>query len=384
MEWIRSIRVLTGTMLLVSLLGCGRSDSNNTATVTNSSTSKTDSPETPSQPSEGDSKRNTPVEPQPVAPEPDETPKPVEPEPEDPKLDTAKLKAAVMGYLTKSGKTYEVNPHLAEELDAMGVEALPTLIGLLSDESLETRRSAAHYLSRAFEPRNPEMVAGFLKLLDENDFVIGSLALQAVNKMKPSDQKTAVPSLGKIAGTEGASESNRRVALGILRELAGEASEAVDAVTKIATGDKSAPLRAAAMNTLPEIAGAEAVDTLRKGLTDPDKAVQRVALAKLWAMEKEAAPAAGDVAALFASDEKESREKAIETLVRIGAPSIEKLVEKLSDPLPRVREHALYTLGKMGSVARPALAEIEKRLDDEDQRVKDLAKLVVERITKGP
>jgi HEAT repeat protein len=371
--------------LAMILCGCGGS-ADTPANPANANTTGTGSSQ--SDPSVTEVKSTSPEV---VAKKVEET-KPVEPMPlpevsdKDPLLtNPALLKTAVKGYMTKSGASYQVDSEIADKLEALGPEGIDAIISLLEDESLDVRRGAAHYLIRMFDARRPEMVAGFQKLLADSDRSLHAIALQAAVKMKPADQKTSVLPLAQIVASTTESETNRKASLAILRDLGEDAREASDVVVQVATSDAAPSMRGAAMNAVPKIGDTETVvETLRKGLTDNEKSVQTVALAKLWAMEKDAAPAAKEIATFFANDDKNLREKAIETLVRIGADSVPALITQLSDKTPRVREHALYTLGKMGSTARPALPQIEGCLKDEDKRVRELAKVVAERINKGP
>lgn len=375
--------VVLGLAVLVN--GCGGSadapakPANANTSASNASQSDPSVTEVRSTSPEGPGKQvieSEPVEPAPAAEVSDKDPLLTNPD---------LLKTAVKGYMTKSGAAYEVDRDIADKLESLGPEGIDAIVPLLDDESIDVRRGAAHFLIRSFDARRPDMVEGFQKLLANPERLLHGIALQAVVKMKPADQKTSVPALAEIVGATNESESNRKASLAILRELGEDARDASETIVRVATSDKSPSMRGAAMNAIPKIAETETtVETMRKGLADSEKSVQTVALAKLWAMEKDAGPAAKDITKYFASDDKNLREKAIETLVRIGADSIPALVDQLSDKTPRIREHALYTLGKMGSISRPALPQIQPLLKDEDKRVRELAKAVSERITKGP
>lgn len=71
--------------------------------------------------------------------------------------------------------------------------------------------------------------------------------------------------------------------------------------------------------------------------------------------------------------ERELRDAADETLVRIGEPAIAALTEALGDERPAVRRWAAQVLGEMGPAASPAVGPLMEALSDRDNSVRTAA-----------
>jgi HEAT repeat protein len=101
--------------------------------------------------------------------------------------------------------------------------------------------------------------------------------------------------------------------------------------------------------------GEAAIPTLTQLLTDHDTNVQRMAASTLSRMGKMEAPALPILIARLRRPEREDRELAALSISRIGPPAIERLIEALLDPDPRLRGGAARALELMGTHALSAL-----------------------------
>jgi HEAT repeat protein len=293
----------------------------------------------------------------------------------------ASIRKAAAKLARKEGTVWKVDDAAREELESLGPEGSQQLVLLLRDSSAEVRRGAAYFLLGRFDANNDELAAGFTQLLTDADRTNRSIALAALPRFKPAQKGAAAPQLAKLIELSADDDQQRTTAVRLIGEIGSDAAPRVAQLEQVAADDPSSKVRAAALMAIAQLAPpAEAVAVFQKSLADRDPAVRSMALLRLRALGRDAAPAVDDLGKLLESDDAKTRNSAAEALVRIGSKSLPTLEARLESSAPRVREAALYALGKMGQVARPALPALKKRLSDSDPQVKKLAEAVVARI----
>ena len=104
------------------------------------------------------------------------------------------------------------------------------------------------------------------------------------------------------------------------------------------------------------------------------------ALKQLRRMKAGAAQAVPDIIYVLRSDCIYFRQMAAYTLAGIGPAAVSGLRMALADPRWEVRHQTVTLLGWMGPVAQEAIPWLEKRLLDEDERVRAAAQSVLKRV----
>ena len=223
-------------------------------------------------------------------------------------------------------------------------EAVPVLIDLLDDRDAAWR--AADILASHGPDAKPAIPA-LLRAAENKDPHVRSVARMALAEIG-SLPPEAVPYMIDMLKTE-----NRLSALKALTELGDESRSAVPALLGLLT-DKETRVRASAARALGRI-GPEAKDAVQPLIK------------------------------LLKDEDAVTREQAASALGRIGPaskPAIDDLLASLSDKDYRVRRDATRALGQIGfpEVARP---RIEKLLEDPDPRVREAAKVTLEKVKKS-
>jgi HEAT repeat protein len=291
------------------------------------------------------------------------------------------LRKAASQLARKEGSAWKIDDAARAKLDELGPEATEKLVPLLGDSSADARRGAAYYLLGRFDANNDALVNGFINLINDEDRTTRGIALAAIPKFKPAQRKAAAPQLAKLLETTIDDDQQRATAVRLLGEIGPEAASLLPQLAGAAANDKSPKVRSAALLAISHIASpADAVPIFQKALSDQEPTVRTMALQRLRALGRDAAPAVDDLAKLLEEKDEKTRTTAAEALVRIGSKSIPALEAKLESSSATTREVAVYALGKMGGVAAPALPALKKRLDDSDPKVKKLAEAVVAHI----
>jgi HEAT repeats len=86
---------------------------------------------------------------------------------------------------------------------------------------------------------------------------------------------------------------------------------------------------------------------------------------------------ASEWAADLKSDDRVTRERAVDALARMGSASLAEVDLLLSDPNPNVRYTALLVLGRLREGAWPAVHDVKYRLSDQDPAVRAEAAYVL-------
>ena len=287
------------------------------------------------------------------------------------------LRALVEKLARKEGKKWTINEEAKARLEALGPAAVDQLLPLLSDESVDVRRGAAFQLLPVANSRD-DLAQAFTHLLGDADVSIRGIALAAVGQFKPAQKVAASADIARLLANEQGDEQQRVAAAKLLGDIGNEAAAYLPRLAALAANDSSVAVRSAVLLAISKIAepGA-AVGLLVKSLADRDAAVRLAALRRLRELGREAAPAATELGQLLDDQDEKVRRTAAEALVRIGSPSVPIFTAHLASKSSETRELCAYALGKMGSVAKPALPELKKRLGDSDAKVKAAAQVAI-------
>jgi HEAT repeat protein len=314
-----------------------------------------------------------------VAPAASDVPSSPPPRVERPPIQVDEAVRRAAGELARrDGTRWQVDEAAKGQLDALGPNGIDQLAELFGDSSADVRRGAAYYLLGRFDAGHQPTVEGFTRLIADDDRTIRSIALSAMPKFRPPQRIEAAPALARLLAQADADEQQRATAARVIGELGSEARGHLPQLAEAASRDESPRVRSAALLAVSQVAPAEeAVDVFRQALADREASVRSAALQRLRSLGRDAAPAVEDLAKLLDDNDERTRTVAAETLVRIGSPSVAALEAALESPQPRTRELAVFSLGKMGVVAQPALPKLRERLKDPDPAVKKLAEAVV-------
>jgi HEAT repeat protein/S1-C subfamily serine protease len=286
------------------------------------------------------------------------------------------------------GTDSELRQAAARALGNLGADAKeraqPALLQALEDEDADVRAAAAEGLAAL--PLDTGDVPVLLKLLRQPDTAVRAGAARALGKIGP-EARTALRALTDLL--QDRSEVVRRAALEGLGGIGPDASPVVDDVVRLlkdprpdvrraavdalggmGTGAKSAARSVAEALSDPELrknalaalgkigpSGAhEALPVLAGLLKDGDKEARLEALAALAALKPSGADAREPlrrVVALFGESDEELRDRAVETLAKLGKAALPALGTALNDRAsPAVRLGAARALGEIGPPAR--------------------------------
>lgn len=301
---------------------------------------------------------------------------------------------------------------------AMGGEAIEKLKGAMLDQSADVRRGAAWYLFENVNPGDPQMVAVFVRALEDEDPVVRRLGVAGLKGLPPAALEQFLPQLAALlqSGDEEAADraaialligrigDKAAAALPLLTHLAREDADAevrkqsLYAASRIADDAQAAALFQAALAD-PDVdirkmavlrlgrlgpAASSAVGDLAKSLTDEDEDVRLYAAQSLGRLGAHAAPAVVPLTKAFGDPSDKVRRAAAQALVSIGEPSVDPLVAQLSAGDPQTRLLALAALGGLGPPAKRAIPAVRRLLDDQQPQVQQGAAKVLEVLQKLP
>jgi HEAT repeat protein len=248
---------------------------------------------------------------------------------------------------------------------AGGPRAVQALVEVLGSETQELKREAAAMLARIKDPQAGVALVGLLEDDDEAVRKAGAAALEQMAGVLDIDTASALVAL--LPRTQ---EAHRRE---LVTHLIGAIPTAVAPLCEMMKHpDPEAHLAAATM--LDHLLDPRSVDAFIDAMAKP--ALREIAagtLKKLGAIREridDSFNALRDVEG--ASEREEARMSTVISLLGIGRPSVEILIEYLEDDDWLVREAAADLLGKIGDVR--AVEPLMKRLAvDQDTGVKELA-----------
>jgi HEAT repeat protein len=208
----------------------------------------------------------------------------------------------------------------------------------------------------------------------------------SVAKRFPEDALVATaPQLAVTLENQGETAANRAAVARLIATLEADARPVLPKLLSSMHDDPDKSVRSASLMAVSRVAEPEdAVTAFRKTLTsDVDASVRGLAAVRLGKLGSAADLAAADLAGAMEDQEDNVARKAADALIAIGAASVPPAADKLTSTSPNVRRLAVFVLGRLGPAASPALDELRKRLQDEDQEVRQLAELAIRRIEGG-
>lgn len=258
-----------------------------------------------------------------------------------------------------------------ELLGRLGAEAraaAPLMASLLSDTNADVRRAA----SRALVTGDSLAVDAVLTALAQPDIQTQYEALETLGGFTHLPELAAPPAERLLAHPD--SEMVRR-ASETLSKLAPTSLPLLIAASK-----SDRPMtRGWCYRGLAPLTGEyeDARTRLIAALGEPDEFVQPQLIAAMAESDPMMIDLLLDRLTHAPSNE---RQLASRSLGRIGAPAIDRLVTLLSDPRAENRYWAAISLGEMGSVAKPAIAALQRATDDNDPTVRNYAATALRKI----
>jgi len=271
------------------------------------------------------------------------------------------------------------------KIEALGDGATELLLTALQSGTPTERQGAAFYLMGELHPDNNTLVAAFTEALGDQDPTARHIALQAVTSLPDDRLSSIVPQLVVMVEDTGEQPTTRAEAARLLARLGSAAAEAVPALEQVTASGGDPRVRGACAYAISRIATAdEAAAVLRRLLDDNDATVRRLAVARLASIGSDSEAALAGLASALGDDDEQIRKMASDALVRIGRSSVGALIAALDDENPVARRNAVYTLGLLGPLAKPAAAALRLRLNDPDEETRQLAKAVLVRLEATP
>jgi len=201
--------------------------------------------------------------------------------------------------------------------------------------------------------------------------LVAALLMGASQADEPEEPKRSIPEL--IEALKDERLDARRTAMLELHSAGPKAKSAVPALIEVLQRNDPAT-RKFAINAFIGIGpeARSAVPALIQALSCDDFHTQYWACRALSAIGADAKPAVPKLVELVKDGVTSVRRNAAATLGRIGPdvgkPGLDVLVEAMSDWSQPVRQQAVIALGGLGTLAAPALPDLQKRLLDGDFR----------------
>lgn len=271
--------------------------------------------------------------------------------------------SAVRGYLTDSeDRLARTAMEAAGELK--DPESVPILLAVLKDEKQSRRHDEA--ASALATIGNAESLTGLVSLLRHEDFSVQQLA---AGKLGKTGAPEAVAPLAALADNAKTSQDIRSAALSSLGQIGG--ADAL-AVLRRAAESQDERTRGAAASSLGESKDPGALALLIE-LVEKSGYPSRVRVVEVLAQKekKEALPSLRRLVA-DSQNPPEVRKEACEALQRMeDAEGVAVLVAAADDPSTptEVRRAALSALGKIGG--KPALEALNRAAEDNDEATRD-------------
>jgi len=273
----------------------------------------------------------------------------------------------------------------AEELDELATNGTVAFLDALRHESPDVRRCAAFYLIDRFDPSDAAMVQAFTGALSDPDGPVRRMALSVAKRFPKDALVAAAPQLATTLENQSETAANRAAVARLIATLEADARSVLPKLLSSMHDDPDKSVRSACLMAVSRVAEPEdAVKALRQTLTDDaDASVRGLAAVRLGKHGPAAGAAVADLASAMEDRDDTMARKAADALIAIGAASVPPATDRLTSTNPNARRLAVFVLGKLGPVASPALDELRKRLQDDDQEVRKLAELAIRRIEGG-
>jgi HEAT repeat protein len=259
-------------------------------------------------------------------------------------------------------------------------QAIPRLTALLGDPDADLRIVAADALGQV-GPRGAPATPALIRLLADSKPEVREAAADALRKidedwLRSTAVAAALPAVVKRLAD--ADDNGRKAAADLLGQIGPAAAPAVPLLI-VCQADGSAPVRAAAANTLEKIdklwiesaAARKAVPELVKLLargSAPSRAAAADVLAK---MGRDAASAVPDLVRLLADSDAWVRQSALRALGKVGPRAVPELAKVVAGGDESSRKAAAELLGQIGPGASAGLGELVQRLADDSPAVRE-------------
>jgi HEAT repeat protein len=288
-----------------------------------------------------------------------------------------------LGTLIEPGAAgrWQVDEATAAELEKSPITT-ETLLTAARDNEAKVRRGAWFLLADKFDSREAAYQAQLRIALTDDDAIVRALALRIVSELPEPELPMLVEPLAQLLSSEELTTENRTAIARLLGRLKEQAAKAEEPLAQAARNDEQARVRAACLVALWQIAAPTAnLPRFRTALQDADASVRLVAAARLREMGPDAAVAAEGLARSLEDQDERVREAAAEALIRIGEPAVKPLTGELSVKSPAARRWAVFALARLGTLAKPAQAELERVSSNEHEveETRKMAALAVKR-----
>ena len=257
------------------------------------------------------------------------------------------------------------------DLDNGACELLPNLRTALQDSDANVRAVAAHALGRLARDPEQTVPALVVALQDEGQSEYGPVWLVAGQALGRFGQ-SAVPQLRECLQSEKVCVV--RGALAGIADAGAAAKQSVPDLIDVLKEDND-QTRNFALNAIIGIgpSAKRAVPICTELLRHENFHTRYWTCRALGSIGEQALPARDELICVLENDVASGRHNAAEALGKIG-PAIGKtgadaLTKALSDYSQIVRQKAVIALGKLGDLARPAIPEIEQRVQDAAERL---------------
>ena len=284
-----------------------------------------------------------------------------------------------------AGDNDEARRRAAEELDRLAAEGAVAFAECLRHESPEVRRCAAFYLIDRFDPSDAAMVQAFTAALSDEDGPVRRMALSVAKRLPRDAQVAAAPQLAATLEDQNETAANRAAVARLIATLEADARPVLSKLLSAMQNDPDRSVRSACLMAVSRVAEPQdAVTAFRQTLTsDQEPALRGLAAVRLGRLGPAAGDAAPDLANSLEDRDENVARKAADALIAIGAGSVSPAADKLTSASTNARRLAVFVLGKLGPAASPAVDELRKRLQDEDEEIRKLTEFAIRRIEGG-
>ena len=284
-----------------------------------------------------------------------------------------------------AGDNDKARSSAAEELDGLAAEGAVAFAECLRHESPEVRRCAAFYLIDRFDPSDAAMVQAFTAALSDEDGPVRRMALSVAKRLPRDAQVAAAPQLAATLEDQNETAANRAAVARLIATLEADARPVLSKLLSAMQNDPDRSVRSACLMAVSRVAEPQdAVTAFRQTLTsDQEPALRGLAAVRLGRLGPAAGDAAPDLANSLEDRDENVARKAADALIAIGAGSVSPAADKLTSASTNARRLAVFVLGKLGPAASPAVDELRKRLQDEDEEIRKLTEFAIRRIEGG-
>ncbi len=270
-----------------------------------------------------------------------------------------------------------------QQLVAAGDVAIGYLVRILRDESSTQRSAAATYLIDHIGARNTDAIAALGQCLTATDSALRHAAFQALEPLPTATLAKLAPKFLALAADTKENEAYRVRAIRTLGRIGSAAGSVAAPLEKLVHSDANPRVRRAALAAIEKIAAPEQAEQIYLQILRSHAPVELrrnvpLLLSRVAITDK----AIDGLIAAFGDSDAELRKQASLALVAIGRPTVKALLAALQQPSVATRRYAIYTLGKLGPLAKDAIPALEKLQHDPNPEVAQLAKAALKLIRR--